>query len=152
VIGDRHSNVRPGSPNLEPMTGLSRRQALFGGLTLAAMAAGAPAPALADPPDPLALIGERIDALERRHNAIVGVHAVDIETGRNVGHRDAEFTAAWVATTGTSTSRRAVTTTGRAGVRSWPRCQLTSSPRSGNPTMASEHDPRGLQCCCSSRH
>ena len=75
------------------MTRLSRRQALFGGLTLAAMAAGAPAPALADPPDPLAGIDERIDALERRHKAIVGVHAVDIETGRNVGHRNAELFA-----------------------------------------------------------
>ncbi len=75
------------------MTRLSRRQALFGGLTLAAVAAGAPAPVLADPADPLAGIDARIAALERRHNAIVGVHAVDIETGRNVGHRDAELFA-----------------------------------------------------------
>src|SRR5258705_11385312 len=75
------------------MTQVSRRQALFGGLMLAAVAAGAPPPVLADPADPLAGIDERIAALERRHNAIVGVHAVDIETGRNVGHRDAELFA-----------------------------------------------------------
>jgi beta-lactamase class A len=75
------------------MTRLSRRQALFGGLTLAIMAASAPKTALADPAEPLAPINERLDALERRHNAIVGVHAVDIETGRNVGHRDAELFA-----------------------------------------------------------
>jgi beta-lactamase class A len=75
------------------MTRLSRRQALFGGLTLAAVAAGAPKTVLADPADPLAGIDERLDALERRHNAIIGVHAVDIETGRNVGHRDTELFA-----------------------------------------------------------
>jgi beta-lactamase class A len=75
------------------MTRLSRRQALFGGLTLAAVAAGAPKTVLADPADPVPPINERLDALERRHNVIVGVHAVDIETGRNVGYRDAELFA-----------------------------------------------------------
>ncbi len=75
------------------MTRLSRRQALFGGLTLAAVAASQPIPVLAEPTNPLAGINERLDALERRHNAIIGVHAVDIETGRNVGHRDTELFA-----------------------------------------------------------
>jgi beta-lactamase class A len=75
------------------MTRLSRRQALFGGLTLAAVAASQPIPVLAEPTDPLAGINERLDELERRHNAIIGVHAVDIETGRNVGHRDTELFA-----------------------------------------------------------
>lgn len=75
------------------MNRLSRRQALLGGLTLAAAAASAPAPVLADPGEPVPPINERLDALERRHNAIVGVHAVDIETGRNVGHRNAELFA-----------------------------------------------------------
>jgi beta-lactamase class A len=75
------------------MTRLSRRQALFGGLTLAAVAASPPAPVLADAGEPVPPINERLDALERRHNVIVGVHAVDIETGRNVGHRDAELFA-----------------------------------------------------------
>jgi beta-lactamase class A len=75
------------------MTRLSRRQALFGGLTLAAVAASQPIPVLAEPTDPLAGINERLDALERRHNVIIGVHAVDIDTGRNVGHRDTELFA-----------------------------------------------------------
>ena len=67
------------------MTRLSRRQALFGGLTLAAMAAGAPAQA--DPAEPLAGIDERIAAIERRHNAYVGLFAVDLEAGRSISHR-----------------------------------------------------------------
>jgi beta-lactamase class A len=75
------------------MTRLSRRQALFGGLTLAAVAASQPIPVLAEPTDPLAGINERLDALERRHNVIIGVHAVDIDTGHNVGHRDTELFA-----------------------------------------------------------
>jgi beta-lactamase class A len=75
------------------MTQLSRRQALLGGLTLTAVAASATAPVLADPGAPLPPIIERLDALERMHNAIVGVHAIDLETGRNVGHRDAELFA-----------------------------------------------------------
>jgi beta-lactamase class A len=60
-------------------------------LTLAAVATSAPV--LADPADPVAGIDERIGALERRHNSVVGVHAVDIGTGHNVGHRDAELFA-----------------------------------------------------------
>ena len=67
------------------MTRLSRRQALFGGLTLAAMAAGAPAQA--DPAEPLAEIDEHIAAIERRHNACVGLFAADLETGRSISHR-----------------------------------------------------------------
>jgi beta-lactamase class A len=78
---------------LGSMTGLSRRHMLVGGLTLAAVAATGQKRALADPASPLPPINERLDALERRHNAIVGVHAVDIETGRNVSHRDAELFA-----------------------------------------------------------
>ena len=69
------------------MTALSRRQALFGGLTLAAVAAGAPTTVLADPTDPLAGIDERIVVIERRYNAYVGLFAADLEGGRSVSHR-----------------------------------------------------------------
>lgn len=69
------------------MTALSRRQALLGGLTLAAAAAGAPQTALADRTDPLAGIDERIAAIERRHNAVVGLFAADLEGGRSISHR-----------------------------------------------------------------
>ena len=50
------------------MTRLSRRQALLGGLTLAAPP-HAPKTVLADPAEPVPPINERIEALERRHNA-----------------------------------------------------------------------------------
>jgi beta-lactamase class A len=69
------------------MTRLSRRQALFGGLTLAAVAASAPKTVLADPAEPLAGIDERIVAIERRHNAYVGLFAADLEDGRSISHR-----------------------------------------------------------------
>jgi len=69
--------------------GLSRRQALLGGLTLAAAAACATKPVLADPEEPPP-IGERIAALERRHDAYVGVYAVDLDGGRSISHRGQE--------------------------------------------------------------
>lgn len=71
------------------MPGLSRRQALLGGLTLAAAAACATKPVLADPEEPPP-IGERIAALERRHDAYVGVYAVDLDGGRSISHRGQE--------------------------------------------------------------
>jgi beta-lactamase class A len=69
------------------MTGPSRRQALLGGLTLAAAAACSPKTVLADPAEPLPPIDERIAALERRHNAYVGLFAVDLDGGRSIAHR-----------------------------------------------------------------
>lgn len=72
------------------MTRLSRRQALLGGLTLAAAAASSPAPVLADPPKPLAGIDERIGAIERRHGAYVGLFAADLDGGRSISHRGQE--------------------------------------------------------------
>jgi len=69
------------------MTRLSRRHALLGGLTLAAVAACSEKPVLADPAEPVPPINERIDALERRHNALIGVFAVDLDSGRSVAHR-----------------------------------------------------------------
>ncbi|HZN82456.1 MAG TPA: class A beta-lactamase [Mycobacterium sp.] len=71
------------------MPGLSRRQALLGGLTLAAAAACATKPVLADPEEPPP-IGEHIAALERRHDAYVGVYAVDLDGGRSISHRGQE--------------------------------------------------------------
>jgi beta-lactamase class A len=71
------------------MIGLSRRQALFGGLTLVAAAACSTTPVLADPAAPLP-INERIAALERRHNAYVGLFAADLDGGRSISHRGQE--------------------------------------------------------------
>jgi beta-lactamase class A len=71
------------------MTGLSRRRALIGGLTLAA-AAYATKPALADPAAPQPAIQDRIAAQERRHNASVGLFAVDLDGGRTIAHRGQE--------------------------------------------------------------
>ena len=72
------------------MTGPSRRQALLGGLTLAAAAACSPKTVLADPAEPLPPIDERIAALERRYNADVGLFAVDLDGGRSIAHRGQE--------------------------------------------------------------
>ncbi len=73
------------------MTGLSRRQALLGGLTLTAAAACATTkPVLADPAEPLPPIEDRIAALERRHDAYVGLFAVDLDGGRSISHRGQE--------------------------------------------------------------
>ena len=47
-------------------------------------------PVLADPAEPVPPINERIDALERRHNALIGVFAVDLDSGRSVAHRAEE--------------------------------------------------------------
>lgn len=69
------------------MSGLSRRQALLGGLTLAAAGVCAPKPVRADPAEPLPPVNERIAALERRYNAYVGVFAVDLDGGRSISHR-----------------------------------------------------------------
>ncbi len=72
------------------MTRLSRRQALFGGLTLVAAAACSTKPVLADPAEPLPPINERIGAIERRHNAYVGLFAADLDGGRTISHRGQE--------------------------------------------------------------
>ncbi|MEN3320580.1 MAG: beta-lactamase class, partial [Mycobacterium sp.] len=72
------------------MTGLSRRQALFGGLTLVAAAACSTKPVLAEPAEPLPPVNERIAALERRHNAYVGLVAADLDGGRSISHRGQE--------------------------------------------------------------
>ncbi|WP_431306126.1 class A beta-lactamase [Mycobacterium hubeiense] len=65
---------------------ISRRNVLIGGLTFAALAAGAQRPALAQP---LASVA----ALEPRHNALIGLYAVNLDTGRTVANRADEMFA-----------------------------------------------------------
>ena len=68
------------------MTGLSRRHVLIGGVAIAALAAGAPRPALATPP-PALTTDQQIAGLEQAHNAIIGVFAVNLDSGATVAHR-----------------------------------------------------------------
>ncbi|HTI76546.1 MAG TPA: class A beta-lactamase [Mycobacterium sp.] len=70
------------------MTGLSRRHALLGGLTVVAAAACATKPVLADPTEALPPIGDRIAALEKRHNALVGVFASNLDAPPTVAYRE----------------------------------------------------------------
>jgi beta-lactamase class A len=60
---------------------------LIGGLALAGLAAAAQKPVLAEPVPP---INERIEELQQRHNATIGVYAVDLQSGRTVSHLDGE--------------------------------------------------------------
>ncbi len=69
------------------MTQLSRRHVLAGGLTLAAAIACSFDPVLADPAEPVPPFDERVAALERQYAALIGVYAVDVNTGRSVAHR-----------------------------------------------------------------
>jgi beta-lactamase class A len=62
-------------------------------LALAALAACAEKPALADPAEPVPPIGERIEALQRRTHTKIGVYAVNLDTGRAVSHLDGELFA-----------------------------------------------------------
>lgn len=72
------------------MIQLPRRHLLLGGLTLAAAAACAQKTILADPAEPVPPIHERIEALQRRHNAKIGMYAVDLDTGRSITYLDGE--------------------------------------------------------------
>ena len=72
------------------MTRLSRRHTLLAGLTLAEGAACAPKPVLADPAEPVPPIQVRIEAVQRRHNAKIGVYAVDLSSGRSITYLDGE--------------------------------------------------------------
>lgn len=71
------------------MTKLSRRGVLVGGVALAAFAAGAPRSALANPP-PVASVEQRIAGLEEAHNAVIGLFAVNLDSGRTLTHRAQE--------------------------------------------------------------
>jgi beta-lactamase class A len=68
------------------MTGLSRRHVLIGGVAIAALAAGAPKPAQATPP-PALTTDQQIAGLEQAHNAIIGLFAVNLDSGATVAHR-----------------------------------------------------------------
>jgi beta-lactamase class A len=68
------------------MTALSRRHVLLGGLTLAAVAASSAKPALANPP-PAESLEQRIAGLEQAHNALVGVFAANLKSGKTAAHR-----------------------------------------------------------------
>lgn len=70
------------------MTYFSRRHVLIGGVSLAALVACSPQSVLADPAQPLAPLDERLTALARRHNAEIGVYAVDLATEATVAFRD----------------------------------------------------------------
>lgn len=63
---------------------LSRRGLLIGGLTLAGLAACSRPTVQADPSEPLPPIGDRLAGLGRRHNARIGVYAVDLGSDRRV--------------------------------------------------------------------
>jgi len=77
------------------MTPLSRRRLILGGLSVAALAAcdRAESPVLDDPGarddsnPPVAPTDPRIEELERREGVIIGLQAVDLPTGRWLGHR-----------------------------------------------------------------
>ena len=65
---------------------MSRRNVIIGGLTLAAvMSAGERASA--DPAEPVPPLDQQIGALERRHNAVVGLSAVNLDSPGSVSHR-----------------------------------------------------------------
>src|SRR3954451_24522807 len=66
-----------------------RRGVLIGGAALAALAAGAPRSALANPPS-ISTVEQRLAGLEQAHNAFIGLYAVDLETGTTVTHRAQE--------------------------------------------------------------
>lgn len=74
-------------------TRLSRRHLLLGGLSVTALAACSDPTGLADPEDPNPPVpptDERIEALERRYNVVVGLSAVDVASGRWLAHRAEE--------------------------------------------------------------
>lgn len=72
------------------MTRLSRRRLMVGGLSVAALAACSRPSAPADPVDPNPPVpptDERLEALERKHNVLIGLSAVDVPSGRWLAHR-----------------------------------------------------------------
>ncbi|EHB45671.1 Beta-lactamase [Mycolicibacterium rhodesiae JS60] len=74
---------------------LSRRRLLVVGAALTVVTAcgekAAPArPTLRDPAEPLPPLEQRIAALEKRHNASVGLYAQDLDSTATVAHRDGD--------------------------------------------------------------
>ena len=71
------------------MIRLSRRNALIGGLTLAAVAATSTKPASANPP-PVITPEIQIAGLEQANQALIGLFAVNLETGKTLANRAQE--------------------------------------------------------------
>ncbi len=73
---------------------ISRRRLLLGGLSVAALAgcAGPPAgaPRSSDPAEPLPPVADRVEVLRRRHNAEIGLYAVDLGSGREIAVGDGD--------------------------------------------------------------
>jgi beta-lactamase class A len=65
---------------------LSRRRVLIGGMTLAVFAAGATPTALANPPV-IPTFEQSLAGLEQAHNALIGLFAVNLDSGRTLTHR-----------------------------------------------------------------
>jgi beta-lactamase class A len=68
-------------------TNLSRRGVLVGAGALLGLAACSAKPAPVTPGEPLPMIGDRFVALERRHDAFIGVLAMDLDSRRMVTNR-----------------------------------------------------------------
>lgn len=66
---------------------VSRRQLLLAGMTAAALAVGSRASARSDPAGSTPPIQDRIDALEDRYNAYVGLYTTDLGSGRTLAYR-----------------------------------------------------------------
>ncbi|MCV7218986.1 class A beta-lactamase [Mycobacterium crocinum] len=77
---------------------LARRRFLVAGAALTVVAAcgtktAAPHPTLSDPAEPLPPVDQRIAALEKRHNALVGLYAQNLESKVELAHRDGDLFA-----------------------------------------------------------
>ncbi|MBB3604628.1 beta-lactamase class A [Mycolicibacterium sp. BK556] len=72
----------------------SRRGFLAVGAALTAAACSPPTtpahPTLSDPAEPLPPLDQRITALEKRHNAFVGLYGQNLDTKQTVAHRDGD--------------------------------------------------------------
>jgi beta-lactamase class A len=79
------------------MNRLSRRGLLLGGGALVALAACSPEPnpkpTLIDPAEPVPPIHDRIETLQGRHGAQIGVYGVDLTSGRSISYLDGELFA-----------------------------------------------------------
>jgi beta-lactamase class A len=76
------------------MTRLSRRGLLLGAGALVALAACSKEPNLLDDPaEPVPPIHDRIETLQGRHGAKIGVYGVDLTSGRTISYLDGELFA-----------------------------------------------------------
>jgi beta-lactamase class A len=77
---------------------LPRRRFLVAGAALTVVAAcgtktGSPHPTLSDPAEPLPPVAQRIAALEKRHNALVGLYAQNLDSKVELAYRDGDLFA-----------------------------------------------------------